>query len=128
MEFKHNIPEKDIEYVGSVHDGQPIVQINFGKAGVSFLNSDFSAVMLKERVVAIFRLRTHKKKGVRYAWRSIPIALALVAMFASCKKSNGVEFTTFNGVPAGNYQVVVEAQQTNASSIWSPVSSITIAK
>lgn len=102
--------------------------MNFGQAGVSFFNNDTSSVIFVDKIVAVFRLRTHKKKSVRYAWRSIPIAFVLVAMFASCKKSSGVEFTTFNGVPAGNYQVVVEAQQTNASSIWSPVSSITIAK
>lgn len=104
--------------------GHPVVtQYNFDK-NVEFYNERPDFVFKKidrpfiRFIVARFHLRNLKTIA----------AILLVIVFASCKKSSGVEFTTFNGVPAGVYTVTVEAQQDNAASIWSPVSSITIAK
>lgn len=107
-----------------------VSQYNFGKT-IEFYNERPEFVKENEQVsfmnslVARFHLRNIKPW---HTWRGFAVSLSLLVCFASCKKSIGVEFTTFNGVPAGVYTVTVEAQQTNASSIWSPVSSITIAK
>lgn len=52
--------------------------------------------------------------------------LSLVILAVSCTKHNDVQFTTFSGQKAIDYTVVIEATQNNASSIWSPTSSITL--
>lgn len=116
--MKHTIPERLIEYSKNVN-GKFISQHNYGSAGILFANwRDTKYIEQNLSVIALFRLRNFK----------VVALLLSVALFASCTKHNDVQFTTFSGQPAVNYTVVVEAQQANAASIWSPTSSITLPK
>lgn len=119
--MRHTIPQRFIEY-GSDLGGKIISQHNHGNAGITFFNwhnlesmAYISNYCVLSSCVAVFRLRNFKL-----------LTFVLMLAFASCTKHNDVQFTTFNGQKAIDYTVVIEAQQDNAVSIWSPTSSIAL--
>lgn len=123
------ITQRHISKLGQsvLPDIQQLVQYNFKDNDIVMVDNyvesnknieHFRSINWKNNIVAIFRVRA----------KAACAALLFVLLFASCTKHNDVQFTTFSGQPAVNYTVVVEAQQANAASIWSPTSSIALPK